>query len=268
MVTSKPPVWQNKNENYVFINKTSTAGTAVFSFKASDPLSKSTIIVYSIVGVTYYRNDSAAPVSRYDVRWAQTTARTNAVSQCRTASAYPYPRNLFCINSSDSTIRTTDFFSKSQPLISSLYVLDVVMTINGKPMANTTGKVYIRIKNTCGYHNALLIADMNKCKKDAGTVSISGDGMAASEFNFTANNVKIHKMTIATNAFKPFNHIGKKIALSITNANTGTSLYRDSWLLIADPSREALLTYDVRPAYLLKGKSIYKFGLLSIKGQS
>ena len=257
-VANKPPVWINANTNYVFIPRSSPAGASVFNISASDDATK--MLTYSVLGVQYMRDETSTPTNLYKDNWgvnSSTRVRPNTTN-CKFAESLPFPRNLFCIEYFSNTIKTTGMFSTSQPLMSSLFVLDILISDGDTTPLNVSGKVFVRIARNCTLQTSFLAKVEQGCLSDVGLLksfgSISGDKISlATKFPLNAINVRLGKMLIDFSACQPFKHTGKMVTFKITNSTTKAVIMQLNKRLLIDPAKEPYLVVDLHPSPVLNG---------------
>eukprot|EP00794_Sanderia_malayensis_P014331 gene14331-15822_t len=250
-VIPKPPVWKNAGTNYVFLNATSPPGALVYKFVAVDATSFAKVL-FSVVGVTYYRNDSSKPAYTYNLQWMQTSSAKTSIPNCKTAESYPFPRNLFCINSNEDTIRTTGKLQSSLPMRSSLFVLDVLIATEGKQHLNVTGKVYVRISKACTVFNFKSV-----CTSGAGVLSWRAGRQEEPRFNISVpSNSVIHKIGVDLRGTRPFNHIGKLVSYTFRDSKTNAVIRSEKHRLLVDASNEPVFVVNISPTFVSKGNVV------------
>ena len=88
-------------------------GTSLFNVKA---LSNNAVF-YSITSVRLWRNDITPAITSRNNSWA-TKSKKDAEKACLLSESYPFPRNLFCMNSRGFVLATSRLVAKFRTIMS------------------------------------------------------------------------------------------------------------------------------------------------------
>ena len=208
---NNPPVIQASSNKYVIISQRLPERSILLSVQATDP--DNGTLIYSIIGVTYYRNTTAQPIKTLNLQWAVKTVPNVGFDACNTAESYSFPRNLFCMDPKSNTIKTSAKYDQFKKEDFSLFAVIVLVMDNGIPQRNVTTKVYFRVTENCTAGTAEYTTLVQKCLQSREIIKrgISSHVKAAFQF-IVPNNTKITRITLDFSKLPKFNFIEEVIS--------------------------------------------------------
>ena len=234
---NSPPVIQALSNKYVIIGQSLPLRSALLNIQASDP--ENGTLFYSIIGVTYYKNGTIQPVTAFNLQWAIMSIPKVGFDACKTAESYAFPRNLFCMDPKNNTIKTTAKYDQLKKADFSLLAVTVLVVDNGIPQRNVTTKVYFRVKENCTAGATEYTNLVQKCLQSREIIK-RGISLAG-EISFqiiVPNNTKITRITIDFSKFTRFNFIEEVIRYEFHYEKQTKVLLRR---LLVDTAREPKL---------------------------
>ena len=205
--TNAAPVLQTGAIDYAVINQVLPAGANLLNLLVTDP--ENGTLTFSIIKVTYFHNDTAVPVHVSNPP-TEVFGKLNSSSpsHCLLAEIYPFPRNLFCMEPTNNSIKTTSRYSNTKKADFSLFAVTVLVTDNGSPQKNLTTVVYFRIRENCSDSTREYTNLMTGCTEAREIIRRTGSPSEVGFIFNVPNNTKIARITLDFGLFNPFKVIG------------------------------------------------------------
>jgi len=214
------PVLQAGAKDYVIINKTLPGGTTLHKLLVADPDKGK--LTFSIFAVAYYKNDTEKPVIALNSSWTLfAMPNSSNPSQCSLAESYPFPRNLFCIEPTSNSIKTTSKYRDAIKADFSLFTVAVAVFDNGSPQKNLTTGVYFRIRENCSDSTREYTNLVTGCNEAREIIRRTGLPSQAGFLFNVPNNTKIVRITVDFGLFNPFKVISDVVNYRFNYTNSG-----------------------------------------------
>ena len=257
-------MWLNSDNDFHVISRSLRPGTAVFSINATDTVPQK--LFYSIIGVTYYANESGEPIKARDPSWAVKSDNwTSNSTKCKLAESLPSPRNLFCIEHKENTIKATGVYNSLNQHFNSLIIVEIAIFDNGSPQLSTKGLIYLRTLPYCPQ----IHQEMSKCK--VGLEQLTYRSFLQTDTFLVQNSkyVSLHKLNLDFGSLDRLQVKGPTtLVTKITKFNSTKLLLEKREYLLQSTTKERRLLIDLGTNVFVNGSFYVSFEVMPLGSTS